>query len=263
MSVDRTQPLGAPIWFELATTGQEAAKTFYSDLMGWAVNDSPIDDGAVYSIFQCDGRDVAACCTMMADEIAQGLPPHWNVYFHVADCDVSAQRVRAAGGRVLVEPFEVMEHLRMAVVTDPEGAPFCLCQPRAHHGVGMIHELNSIGWVELATRNVARAEAFYRDVFGWSFADHPGGAPTVYRIFGVDGEDQGGLLQMTPEWGEMPSHWAIYLRVKDVDVALAKGQTLGGSVAVPAFDAPGVGRIAMMSDPAGAHAYLIALAGSS
>ena len=259
MPVDRTQPIGAPIWFELATTGQDAAKTFYSDLFGWTFSDDAIDGNGVYTIFQRDDRDVAACYTMMADEVAQGLPPHWNVYFRVDDCDASTEKVRAAGGTVLVEPFEVMEHLRMAVVADPEGAPFCLCQLRAHKGVGIIHELNTVGWVELATRDVARAEAFYKAIFGWSLADHPGGAPTVYRIFSVQGESQGGLLQMTSEWGNMPSHWAIYLRVNDVDAVLAKAQTLGGSVAVPAFDAPGVGRIAMMSDPAGAHAYLIML----
>lgn len=258
MPTDRVQPVGAPIWFELATTGQDDAKAFYSALFGWTFHDSPID-GGTYTLFQREKRDVAACYTVRADEVEQGIPPHWNVYFHVADCDAAVEQVRSAGGHVRVEPFDVMDHLRMAVVADPEGAMFCLCQPRAHQGVGTIHEMNTVGWVELATRDVARAEAFYASVLGWSLIDHPGGAPTVYRIFQVDRENQGGLLQMTPEWGDLPSHWSIYLRVDDVDAILAKAQALGGGVAVPAFDAPGVGRIAMMTDPAGAHAYLIAL----
>jgi predicted enzyme related to lactoylglutathione lyase len=78
-------------------------------------------------------------------------------------------------------------------------------------------------------------------------------------MFSVDDEKQGGLLQMNEQWGDMASHWSIYLRVTDVDATVAKAQSLGGSVCVPAFDAPGVGRIAMIGDPTGGYAYLIAL----
>ena len=68
-----------------------------------------------------------------------------------------------------------------------------------------------------------------------------------------------GVLQMTAEWGDMPSHWSIYVLVPDVDACVARAAELGGKVCVPAFDAPGVGRIARIDDPTGAGAYVIQL----
>jgi len=66
-------------------------------------------------------------------------------------------------------------------------------------------------------------------------------------------------MAMTPEWGEMPSHWSLYIPVPDVDACLARAVELGGKVCVPAFDVPGVGRIARLDDPAGAGVYVIKL----
>ncbi len=64
---------------------------------------------------------------------------------------------------------------------------------------------------------------------------------------------------MTAEWGEMPSHWSIYVLVPDADACVARAVEYGGSVSVPAFDAPGVGRIARIDDPTGAGVYVIRL----
>ena len=55
----------------------------------------------------------------------------------------------------------------------------------------------------------------------------------------------------------MPSHWSIYIQVEDVDATVEKAQALGGKLCFPAFDAPGVGRIARIDDPAGAGFYVI------
>ena len=73
----------------------------------------------------------------------------------------------------------------------------------------------------------------------------------------------GGVMAMTPEWGDMPSHWSIYIPVPDVDACLARAVELGGKVCVPAFNVPGVGRIARLNDPAGAGVYVITLGSKS
>lgn len=260
MSTCTTHAPGAPNWFELATPEPERAKRFYTALMGWTANDEPIPEGGVYSIFQLEGRDVAACCAMPEPMRAAGVPAHWGVYFNIEDCDATVDAVRAAGGTVIAEPFEVTGALRMAVVRDPEGVAFNLFEPHQHLGVCAIREPRAIGWVELASRDIAAAEAFYTRVFGWHMEDHPAApAPSAYRIFCAGGERQGGLLQMTPDWDGIPPHWSIYLYVEDVDAMVHKAVALGGSVHVSAFDAPGVGRIARIADPTGAGAYLIAL----
>ena len=252
-----THAAGSPVWFELTTTDQTGAEDFYTALFGWTVQHHGMGDLGRYTVFQLGGRDVGAACALMPEQAEQGVPPNWGVYFKTADVDAAAAAVAAAGGAVIMPPFEVMEHLRMAVCVDPEGAVFMLDQPRQHPGVGAIRENNAVCWVELATRDIARAEAFYAGRFGWTMSDHQASPPGGYRIFANEDGLLGGLLGMTPEWGEMPSHWSIYLQVEDVDATVAKAVALGGTLCFPAFDAPGVGRIARIDDPAGAGFYVI------
>jgi hypothetical protein len=250
---------GSPNWFELSTSDQTSAKAFYSAVFGWQATDSALPDGS-YTMFTLGDRDVAAGQALMAEQAAQGVPPHWAVYFMVDDADAVAAKVRAGGGQVLVEPFDVMQHVRMAVCSDPEGAVFCLSQPIQHPGVGAIREDNAVCWVELAMRDLDRAEAFYKNLFGWQTADYPN-SPTPYRTYANGDGLLGGLLKMDHEWGDMPSHWSIYIQVADVDATVAKAEAAGGKLCFPAFDAPGVGRIARINDPAGAGFYVIRLTG--
>lgn len=247
---------GSPNWFELATTDQAGAERFYTALFGWTLERTPTGDGGKYTLFKLGDRDVAAAWTLPAEQAEQGVPPHWAVYFRVDDADAIAARAAASGGTVLAPAFEVMDHLRMAVCADREQAAFSLFQPRAHGGVEAIREPNAVCWVELATRDIAAAEAFYTGLFGWTMQDHQG-SPTAYRLLSNADGMLGGLLQMTEEWGETPAHWSIYLQVEDVDAIVDQAQALGGKLCFPAFDAPGVGRIARIDDPSGAGFYVI------
>ncbi|GHE31228.1 VOC family protein [Vulcaniibacterium thermophilum] len=253
----RSHATGSPNWFELGTRDAAAAEAFYTALFGWTREHSPMPDGSRYTLFRLDDRVVAACYPLGAE--AAAMPSNWGVYFRVEDCDYAAGEVRALGGSVVVEPFDVDPHARVAVCADPGGAVFSLYQPYDHPGVEAVRERNAVCWVELATRDIERDEAFYTRLFEWSMHSHDA-SPVPYRLFGNADGTLGGLMQMTPEWGEIPAHWSLYVQVEDVDAAVARAQTLGGTVCVPAFDAPGVGRIARIDDPAGAGFYLIALA---
>lgn len=261
MGITAAHSPGWPNWFELATTDQAGARAFYAALFGWIAVDHPISDGQHYTIFEQDGAEVAACYTMMPDQVETGMPAHWAIHFQVEDCDATAARAVELGGKLLAEPFEVMEHLRMAVIADPSGAVFQIAQPRQHPGVGKIREDHAITWVELATRDLPVAESFYPALLGWKLAEHQN-APVAYRLITGDDSDCGhfgGMMQMTAEWGQIPSHWSIYVQVQDVDATLARAVELGGRINVPAFDAPGVGRIAQIGDPSGAWFYVIRL----
>jgi len=85
-NVDK-HPVGSFCWFELATTDQAGAKKFYTALLGWDVNDSPIGPDDFYSMFKLSGRDAGAAYTMRKEQRAQGVPPHWMVYVAVANAD--------------------------------------------------------------------------------------------------------------------------------------------------------------------------------
>src|SRR5215210_5393221 len=116
---------GTISWTDLATSDQVAAKEFYGGLFGWEYEDMPAGEGIVYSMAKVGGRSAAALSPQQADEAAQGVPPHWNVYVTVEDVDAAARAAGEAGGQVLAEPFDVFDAGRMAVIADPTGAVLC------------------------------------------------------------------------------------------------------------------------------------------
>jgi predicted enzyme related to lactoylglutathione lyase len=257
-SVD-SHPHGAPCWFELATTDQNAANTFYTSTLGWTLLEFPLPDGSKYSMFQLNGRDTGAAYTMMPEVKAQGVPPHWMVYFAVANVDDAVRRLQELGGSVKQPAFDVMEHGRMAVCADPEGVVFSLWQPKQHIGVKVFGDDNSVCWVELATRDMARAKEFYSQLLGWQ-TQQSQTTDMAYTEFMVPGQKQtGGMLQMDAQWEGIPAYWGIYFKVARADEWVEKAKQHGAKVCHGPFNAPQVGRIAIMSDPQGAMFSIIEL----
>src|SRR5262249_15187281 len=124
-------PAGSFSWIELGTTDQNAAKSFYSSVFGWEVNDSPIGPNEVYTIFKLDGRDPAACYTLRPEQAQNGVPPHWMIYVTVDSADDAVNRAKELGANVMAGPFDVMEFGRMAVIQDPTGAIFSVWQAKS------------------------------------------------------------------------------------------------------------------------------------
>ncbi|MEH3040449.1 MAG: VOC family protein [Sphingomonas paucimobilis] len=110
-------------------------------------------------------------------------------------------------------------------------------------------------WYELLTRDVDAAAAFYADVVGWQVQDS--GMPGMdYRLFvAPDGAMIGGLTAMQP--GMPASTWLGYVAVDDVDAATARYVAAGGTQHMPPTSIPGVGRLAMLTDPHCAALYLM------
>jgi len=69
----------------------------------------------------------------------------------------------------------------------------------------------------------------------------------------MDGEPVGGLFDISGhDFQGVPESWMAYIAVDDVDARVAKAVKAGAKVMKPAFDVPGVGRIAMLMEPGGA-----------
>jgi predicted enzyme related to lactoylglutathione lyase len=109
-------------WSELITTDVQAAKGFYGDVFGWTTD--PKGDGPVpeYTEWQVGGRSVGGMMQKPPTMPAE-VPPHWAVYFAVADADAAAARVKELGGTVVMPPADI-EPGRFAVVADPFGSVF-------------------------------------------------------------------------------------------------------------------------------------------
>lgn len=246
-------------WPELATTDQAAAKQFYSTLFGWKIKDTDMGPGGIYTIFTRDGVDVAALMTLDTKQREMGIPPYWGAYVTVENADEAAKKASSLGGTVVMEPFDVMEHGRMAVITDPQGATFCVWQAKQHIGVGVLGEPTTLGWVQLNAKDTKKAKAFYPALLGWKVQDDEmpaamgGGSYTTWLK--ADGP-AGGMMQMPPDV-QAPSHWLTHFAVTDVDATAAKAQSLGATTYVPPTDIPGTGRFAVLADGQGAAFALI------
>lgn len=251
---------GIPCWFELASRDPEASAAFHAAVFGWTRSSMDLGSMGAYHFFRNATGTVAAMRNLSPDEAAAGIPPAWTIYFAVTDLDHAVAQVPALGGRILLGPHEVPGQGRMLVVADPSGATCCLWQPASGaSGDFTMMEPNAVGWVELATRDSVSATTFYRELLGWNWQRSAMPGPVPYDEIVIDGTHYGGMMQMTAEWGDLPSHWSIYLVVTDLDAALARSEAHGGKVCVPAFAVPGVGRIARIDEPGGAGAYLIQL----
>jgi len=114
-------------------------------------------------------------------------------------------------------------------------------------------------WYELMTSDPDAAARFYGEVVGWSVGGS-GQTDKAYQQWSVGSETVGGLMAIPADAGEhgMRPMWAGYLNVADVDSSLAKITAAGGEVHMPATDIPGVGRLAMVTDPQGAIFYVMA-----
>jgi uncharacterized protein len=250
---------GTPSWVDLTTPDVEGAKRFYSELFGWTAEAAgdPSEAGG-YEQFYVGGRRVAGVGPVMGE----GQPTYWTTYFATDDADALSERVRGAGGNVLVEPMDVMDAGRMAIYAHPAGGMFGAWQAGTHRGAELVNEPVSVTWNALMTRDVEGATAFLEAIFEGMTASTQtfGGGPYTILMLGEDGV--GGVTPMPPGVpDEAPAFWNVSFAVADTDATVARAEELGGSVIMPAMDMEGVGRIAGLADPYGAAFTVAQLAG--
>jgi uncharacterized protein len=261
---------GVPCWVDTSQPDPDAAVAFYRGLFGWDLEDTmPPGSPGRYFIARLSGLDVAAVGSQ-----PQGAPAEatWNTYIWVQSADEAAAKVKAAGGNVVTDPFDIGDAGRMAVFTDPEGAAFCVWQAKAHKGARMVNEPGSLNFNVLNTRDLDGARSFYGSVFGWGTLVL--GGVEMWRLPGygefLEQNDPGlrermagsgapegfadvvaSTNSLADDQPEVPAHWGVTFAVEDADAIAAKAAELGGRVLVAPFDAPWV-RMTVIADPQGA-----------
>jgi uncharacterized protein len=276
--IERTEypPPGVPCWVDSGQPDPEAAAEFYGALFGWRMEERmPAEAPGHYIVGKLGGLEVAAVGSL-PPEVPQVAA--WNTYVRVESADETAGTVREAGGAVLIEPFDIFEAGRMALLADPAGAAFCIWQPNQTIGARVVNEPGGWNWSDLRTNDPEGAKEFYGAVFGWKAVefDIGPGTATLLQVPGygdflertVDPEIRkrqegasappgfedaiGWLVPLeqstTPE---AAPHWHVTFAVDDADAAAAHAAELGGEVASPPADMPWV-RIAVLRDPQGA-----------
>ena len=238
-------------WYELITTDLEAAKAFYTSVMGWGVLNASLP-GAAYTLFTAGNAFVTGLMQLPQDASKASAPPSWLGYVGVDDVDAAADRVERLGGAVHVPPTDIPDISRFAIFTDPQAARFAAIkrlnqgreQPAAFDAPGRV------GWHELLAADWQKALAFYGALFGWQPADADVGELGTYQQFSAGGETIGGML--TKPATIPAAFWLYYFNVADLDAAAQRVEAGGGEIFAGPFEVPGGSWIVQCTDPQGA-----------
>ena len=123
--------VGSWTWNELATPDLDAAKDFYGKVFdGKRQQSEEAPPDSPYWMWQVGGQrwEEGSPERWRWGRPPPGIPPHWMVYFAVADADAAIETVKRHGGTLVVGPQDIPVG-RLAVFTDPQGAAFAVIQP--------------------------------------------------------------------------------------------------------------------------------------
>src|SRR5436190_19635932 len=109
MSTMTQHAAGMFCWCQLGTNDPEGARKFYPTLFGWTFEDTSIS-GQPMTMIKKGGKDVGALYGLMSQQRERNVPPNWETYIAVDNADQTAALVRRQGGKVLVEPMDVLDH---------------------------------------------------------------------------------------------------------------------------------------------------------
>ena len=103
--------------------------------------------------------------------------------------------------------------------------------------------------VELHTKDLAKAKAFYGKLFGWQLQDMPmPGGGGAYTMIGVGDGVGGGMMTD----GDAPPHWLAYVGVDDIHAATKRAKELGATVLQDVLEVGEYGTMSIIRDPTGA-----------
>lgn len=240
-------------WADLSSTDDAAGAEFYAQIFGWSYDESPIGEGMVHRNAKIGDLMVAGIDPVMP---GSGQPTAWTNFVFVDDIETSVAKAKDLGATIVAEPMDVMGEGHMAVFMDPAGAAVGLWQPGRHQGADAVNQPGTYTWVELATSDLAGARDFYSALFGWEWTRMDG--DFEYWLAELDGRSFAGAYTKMEQMADMPSHWAAYFGVADINACVDEVKAAGGKVLMgPAQMGPGKG-IAVM-DPQGGYFLAIQL----
>ena len=246
------------IWYELMTGDPAGAAAFYGAVVGWTIAshaDPAAGDMDYRMIGRRDGGNAGGVLALNADMLAGGARPIWIGYLEVDDVDAAVDAIKADGGAVQM-PATDLPVGRIAMVTDPQGAPFYIMDPIPPEGGGesdvfSVTEPQRVRWNELSTSDPDAGVAFYTKHFGWGQeGEMDMGEMGAYRFIQCGDVGIGAVMPLME--GYPAPVWNFYIGVDDIDRALAAVKAHGGTVTNEPMEIPG-GEFAMNAiDPQGA-----------
>jgi len=232
---------GGYIWYELMTPDPEGSKAFYDSVVGWNIGEGVPEYNGYRMIGRSDGG-FAGGVLPLTDEMQQhGARPTWLGYIHVPDVDGALGKIEQSGGKTLMSANDIPNVGRIAMVADPQGAPFYVMTPATQgdqqSDVFSTDQAQHVRWNELATSDPDAALDFYKGHFGWGQeGDMDMGEMGKYRFIQSGPTNIGAIMRKPPQ---LPvSMWTYYIGVDDIGraadaIKAAGGQILNGPMEIP------------------------------
>ncbi len=110
---------------ELNTTDVAKAKTFYTKLFDWKLEDIPMPDGAYTMIKVGEGTGGGLMKNPMP-----GVPSFWLAYVLVDDIAAATAKAKSLGATVVKDVTEVMGTGWLSIIADPTGAALGFWKPK-------------------------------------------------------------------------------------------------------------------------------------
>lgn len=234
---------GWPVWRELMTRDAAKARAFYAALFGWTYEDLELGERGIYTRILSGGKALGGLWQVQPDNPSPSL---WMSYVSVPDVDAVARLAAQLGGKVVRGPAEFTGRGRFAVVRDFAGAVFIAFHSLNGDPPVEPARLGEFCWESIATPDVPRAKDFYGKLLGWKALKGREGAEA---LFTVDGTLEGQIADLLDNQGFTPA-WLPSVRVEKLGHMSERVAELGGEV-IAHFSVFRVGRIAVVSDPAG------------
>jgi len=113
------------VHIELQTKDIDKAKSFYSGLFGWKLEDMPMPGGGgTYTLINV-GEGTGGGMFRNPDP---NVPPFWLAYVGVDDVAATTRRAKELGAQVMQDVIQVGDFGKMSVLRDPTGAHIALWQ---------------------------------------------------------------------------------------------------------------------------------------
>ena len=254
----RSSTHGAPVWYELMATDAEGAKAFYDAVVGWTIGEAAPEFNGYRMIDRSDGKQAGGVLPLTDEMQQHGARPAWLGYIAVDNVDEAVAAIERAGGKALMPPFDIPNVGRIAMVADPQGAPFYIIKPIPPAGreneqsdVFSVDQPQHVRWNELSTTDSDGAVAFYTQQFGWTQeGEMDMGEMGKYRFIHNRGVRIGAIMPKPPQAPH--TAWTYYIGVDDIDRATEAVKSGGGQIINGPMEIPGGEFAANGIDPQGA-----------
>ena len=114
------------IHVELNTTDVDKAKSFYSKLFDWEMEDMQMGPSGTYTVIKVgEGTGGGLLKNPMP-----GVPSFWLAYVLVDDIGAATQKAASLGARIVKDSIEVPDMGWLSIIQDPTGAALGLWQTK-------------------------------------------------------------------------------------------------------------------------------------